>query len=390
MDAEDLMCKINNDFSEARIAVVITGGGTSAIGEMLRYGGSSSTFLYGHVPYSPIYTERYLGRIPDKLCSAEAARMLAMRAFHDVVEYHGFKDGEIFPIGLGATSALGKITPEREGREHKIYVAVQTREKTTTYTLFLNAPRSRVEEEKINELLILNALAESCNIKSSLPMLTTANEKIDVKCDEGVVLESILCGEAPFSLYRKDEGLVTLKGSVGHVKLLLPASFNPLHDAHRAMAKVASEKMGHTCHFEMSITNANKPPLTYTEIYQRLDHFDKCHQFKNGEGDLWITRLPTFIEKAEHFAPVIFVVGADTAHRICDPRFYGGSESKMLAALQRMTDLGVKFVCFSRIVNGELVNPIKENTPKLFYDMSISIDSKVYASEISSTEIRNG
>ena len=385
MNAQELMAKINGDFPEVRIAAAITGGGTSAVGEMLRYGGSSGSVLYAYVPYSPIFTEQYLGRAPEKLCSAETARMLAMKAYHDIVQFHGYQDGDVYPVGIGATSALGKITKEREGREHKIYVAVQNREKTITYELFLTEPRSREEEEKVNELLILSALAEGCNLPLECDLLGEAviPETLDVKTDEGVVLESVLCGETPFSVYGND-GLVTVKGSVDHVKLLLPASFNPLHEAHLELANIASKSAGHACHFEMSIMNADKPPLTYTEIYRRLDYFDN-HKL---DGDLWITRLPTFVEKAKHFSPVTFVVGADTVARICDPRFYGGSESNMLAALQEMSDLGVKFFCFAREVDGKIQEAFDSNPPKVFKEMALPFLSSVFASNISSTEIR--
>lgn len=390
--AQELMAKINNDLPKVRIAAAITGGGTSAIGEMLRYGGSSQSILYAYVPYSPVFTEQYLGRSPDKLCSAETARQLAMKAYHDIVQFYGYQDGEVYPVGIGATSALGKITKEREGREHKIYVAVQNREKTITYTVFLTEPRTREAEEKVNELIILHALCEGCNLSTSSSPVKKYDtlrgypflpEPLDVKTDEGVVLESVLCGETPFSVYGND-GLVTVKGSTSHVKVMLPASFNPLHDAHREMARIAEKTTGHTCHFEMSIMNADKPPLSYTEIYRRLDYFDK-HKM---DGDLFITRLPTFVEKAQHFAPVTFVVGADTVQRICDPRFYGGSESKMLAALQIMFDLDAKFLCFSRVIDGVMVDPIAIDTPEIFKRMSMSIDSNIFASDISSTEIR--
>lgn len=390
MTPKELMARINEDCPQAKIAAAITGGGTEAIGEMLRYGGSSQTVLYAYVPYSPIFTEQYLGRSPDKLCSAESARMLAMKAYHDVVQFFGYQDGEIHPVGIGATSALGKITKEREGREHKIYVAVQTRDKTITYELFLTASRTREEEERVNAMLVLSALGDACNLPldCDVDLGLHRRERVDVKTDEGVVLEQVLCGESPFSVYG-NEGLVTVKGSTGHVKLLLPASFHPIHEAHREMARIASEMTGNTCHYEMSIINADKPPLTYTEIYSRLDYFDQQVDFgSKNEGDLWITRLPTFVEKAREFAPVTFVVGADTARRICDPRFYGDSERNMLAALTEMRDLGVKFVCFARKVDGEICSGISDDTPEIFRTMAETVDPQTFVSDVSSTEIR--
>ena len=382
---EQLMSAVSR--SNAKIAITITGGGTAAIGEILRYGGLSGTVFYAHVPYSPIFTEKYLGHfnMPDKLCSPEAARMLAMKAFHDVNQECGEED---FPVGIGSTSALGKITKEREGREHKMFVAIQNRQRTMTFTLFLTTPRSRVDEEKINEELILLALAYGCNLPANMnefnQTFLDGCETAEVQIDDGGTLEPVLSGDVAASFYVQNKG-IQCSPDPEHVKLMLPGSFNPIHDAHREMARIASEMTGELCHFEMSIVNADKPPLDYTEIYRRLDIFDTT------AGELWLTRLPTFVEKAEYFAPVTFVVGADTVSRICNPRFYGDSEDSMQCALQKMFNLGTKFICFARKMGWtEMVTQkaLSSDPPAIFKKMATAVDPNVFASELSSREIR--
>ena len=389
MNAKELMNSINDDHPECRIAVAVTGGGTSAIGEMLRYGGSSNTVVYAHVPYAPECTAEYLGRSPDKLCSAETARQLAMRAYHDVAST---AEEGTYPVGVGATSALGKITKERKGREHKIYVAVQNAERTTTYTLFLTAPRTREEEEVINTLLILHALGKGCNVKDPVVVSISPEEYLYVKTDEGECLSSIL--EGHFSLGLLSDGVVQ-STAIDDVRLLLPGSFNPIHEGHREMARIASGIIGATCHYEMSMLNADKPPLDFTEVYLRVDKFEKSfeeNERQEGEGSLLVTRFPTFLDKARHFSNITFAVGADTVERICDPRFYGGSQATMLAALTEMRRLGVKFLCFARKINGLNVEAYDSGSsdflPQVFRDMSMLVPSSVFVSGLSSTEIR--
>ena len=99
---------------------------------------------------------------------------------------------------------------------------------------------------------------------------------------------------------------------------LLCGSFNPLHDGHRGLADVAARILGVPTAFELSVVNADKPRLHPAELTKRLGQFV-------GLAPLWLTRAPTFAEKARLFPGATFVVGADTAERVVAARFYGGS-----------------------------------------------------------------
>ncbi len=357
--------------SPYRLCGAITGGGTGVIGTILSYGGASATVEYLFTPYSLQVSYDYLGFKPDKLCDPASARMYAMKAYHDAMKY---SDGPV--IGVGATSSLGKIEPERAGREHKIFIAIQTREYTKTIAVYLTGPRTREEEERINENLILNAIAEACGVNYRLLDNLNCDEQLDVR----------QTGPAPEVIQVAHREIPTLSFS-GHthddVNLMLPASFNPLHATHLRMAEIAAEMTGKKCHFEMAVRNADKPPLDYTSITDRLDGLQK----KDECGGLWITALPTFAEKASHFAPLTFVVGADTVERICDPRFYGSQQS-MLDALTGMSAAGTKFLCFARKIGGEVYEAFFCDPPQAFRQMAMVVDSSVFVSDLSSTEIR--
>ena len=74
--------------------------------------------------------------------------------------------------------------------------------------------------------------------------------------------------------------------------------------------------LGRPVEFELSILNPDKPPIDYTEMKQRIDQL--------GSGRIvWLTRVPTFVEKARLLPGAMFVVGTDTLRRITDPRYYG-------------------------------------------------------------------
>ena len=115
---------------------------------------------------------------------------------------------------------------------------------------------------------------------------------------------------------------------------LLPGSFNPLHDAHCELARVAERMLGHPVAFELSVANVDKPTLDAAEIRRRVAQFA-------WRTSIWLTHAPKFVDKSEHFPGVTFVVGADTAMRVVSPRYYDADESRMRSALEKLGALAV-------------------------------------------------
>ncbi|MSQ93146.1 MAG: hypothetical protein EXR98_01170 [Gemmataceae bacterium] len=124
-------------------------------------------------------------------------------------------------------------------------------------------------------------------------------------------------------------------------QVLLPGSFNPIHRGHWELREVAESLLGQPVAFELSVANVEKPKLTRDEICRRLAQF-------NWQASVWLTHAPKFIDKAERFPGATFVVGADTALRILAPRYYGGDEALMLAALERLGSLHCRFLVACR------------------------------------------
>src|SRR5205085_8018837 len=67
-----------------------------------------------------------------------------------------------------------------------------------------------------------------------------------------------------------------------------------------------------------------------------------------GRATVWVTRAPTFADKARLFPGAVFVVGADTAERIIAPRYYGGGAAGMLEALACVRTQGCRFLVAGR------------------------------------------
>jgi hypothetical protein len=134
-------------------------------------------------------------------------------------------------------------------------------------------------------------------------------------------------------------------GGVGTVppppRALLPGSFNPLHHGHRSLAAIAAARLQSPVHFELSITNADKPVLPREEVELRVSQFATI-------GPVWLTRAATFVEKAALFPGAAFVVGWDTAIRLVDPKYYGGFTQRD-EALRAVMRAGCRFVVAGRM-----------------------------------------
>ena len=83
------------------------------------------------------------------------------------------------------------------------------------------------------------------------------------------------------------------------------------------MLAVASSQLDQPVHLEISVTNADKPSLDYLTIAQRVRQAESI-------APVVLTRAPRFVDKARLFPGATFLVGADTAIRLDDLRFYDG------------------------------------------------------------------
>jgi hypothetical protein len=162
---------------------------------------------------------------------------------------------------------------------------------------------------------------------------------------------------------------------------LLPGSFNPLHHGHLELAGVAAALLGREVLFELAVVNVDKPPLTEEETLARVGQFE-------NRARLLLTRAPRFLEKARLFPGNAFVIGWDTAVRLVDPRYYGGSEAAMHAALQEMRDLGTRFLVAGRVSKGRFLGLADATVPSEFAGMFEAIPESIFRADVSSTDLR--
>ena len=173
----------------------------------------------------------------------------------------------------------------------------------------------------------------------------------------------------------------TLAWSAPPPRSVLPGSFNPLHDAHLLLARVAEEMTGAPVAFEISVTNVDKPPLAAAAVRTRLAQF-------TGRARVELTRAPTFVEKSRLLPAVTFVVGADTAERLVATRYYG-DEARMTAALREMADRGCRFLVAVRVDGGGRVRSLADAAiPPGFAQLCTAIPESRFRIDASSSAIR--
>ncbi len=362
-----------------QLVLAITGGGSRAISELLERPGGSKILLAALVPYSAIALEHFLGTMPEQFCSARTARLMAMTAYQRMrqLQTDPKRPGEF--VGLGCSASLVSDRPKRG--DHRVHVAFQTLDTTVEHSLSLaKDTRSRRDEESLATAMILNAVAEAAGVTERLDLQLRANEQlVERRHTASPEWQELLHGD------RRQVGCGrTPIIASGSRRVIFPGAFNPLHDGHREMARIAAERLDVPMEFELSIHNVDKPPLDYLEMS------DRAAQFSDDET-LWLTRAPTFDEKSRLFSDATFVVGADTVARIADPKYYCDDERAMLAAVERIASRGCRFLVFGRTsAEGAFESLSQLELPPQLSAICEEVPEHKFRADVSSSELRRG
>ena len=363
--------------SGRKAALAITGGGSGAIGELLRVPGGSRLLIEAQVPYDTQALAEFLGFAPAQACSSDTtiamARSALARAARLVPEGNDL-------VGLGATAALVSDRP-RKG-EHRFHIAFANSAGTTHCTgVLAKGRRDRAAEEDLVSRAIVLWLAHGCGIAAPSPRSLL---DVDEHYAETVVanvdpIDQLLAGELDRVTVQPDGQMVL---SAPRPLVLLPGSFNPLHEGHVSLARVAEELRQQPAAFEISVTNVDKPPLSGETVRQRLAQFA-------SKWPVELTRAPTFVEKSRLFPKATFVIGADTAERLIAPKYYGDDEVRMHVALDEIANSGCSFLVAVRIDAAGRVRALNDiPVPRRYADLFTEIPEHRFRFDTSSSEIR--
>ena len=226
---------------------------------------------------------------------------------------------------------------------------------------------SREEEEKIVTDHIINAIAQSCEVKNHM---ISENSSLEIKTVE-----------AEKNWVKLVDSKIDFVSSSNRIpELIFPGSFNPFHSGHNSMSELAEKKTGLGLAYEICIQNADKPPLSYHEIKKTLNQFNNGHE--------WVlTKAGKFTDKAALFPNSVFIIGADTLTRILDEKFYLNRQD-MLNQLDLFNSHNINFLVFGRKIKSNFIDLDSVTIPEHIAKRFSGFGEEIFRDDISSSLIR--
>lgn len=359
-----------------RAVLVSAGAGTQALADLLAVGGASRTVIEGLVPYSQASFTDFLGQAPEHFVAASTARLLAGRAY---TRARWLEPASPRVVGLACTGAIASDRPKKG--EHRAHIAVWQPEQVVTYNLRLaKGARDRAGEEALVSRVLINALAAAGQVGQQLPLDLLTEDELTVETVAFAPLaEQLQRGEINYWGLHADG---SIRGQDVPPRVILSGSFNPLHEGHLGMARVAGDMVGEPVVFELAAANVDKPPLPVETILARIAQFA-------GRYAVLVSRAPTYLQKARLYPDTTFVVGYDTAVRIFDPRYYDNSPDQMAAALREIRTRGCSFLVAGRADNAGHFHGLADMAiPAAYADLFRAIPPEQFRYDISSTHLR--
>ena len=348
-----------------KLVFVSSGGGGSAISDLLKVPGASQTILESYIPYSRESMNEYLGFQPSHYCGLQATVNMAVTAFNRAKKLAPSVDPSNL-LGVAVTATLS-TTYEKLG-SHRFFVCIHGLDATHVISSYLTkGKRTRSSEEELVTECLESLIGIVCGVNNELPKLT---QKIEYEVfnskPEWHALES----------GKKSLVHSTLEPS----KLIFPGAFNPMHKGHKRIQKIAEERTRMPATFEISIGNVEKTLLSYFEIHKVLDQFKP--------DDRWaLANAPTFADKARIFKDSTFILGIDTLIRMFDEKFYV-DQKQMLESIDIFNANDVNFIVFGRKI-GDIYKTLDQvSIPTSIADRFQGIPESEFRLDISSREIK--
>jgi len=374
--------------SDVKLSLYVSGGCSSILGWLTLLGGSSKVIAETQNLYSRGSAANLLGYDTETYVDSQVTRDFAIKAFTNTQKYMYYEANDLGfeqnrTLGVGISGAL-RSNYERKGLHHA-YISLVDQKKYVTYYINLDKnKRSREEEDYFIGYNVLNLINTPVTETPILVGELFENDKITVleSMDTIDLLLSSLSTSTMNIIFLP--GGKMLANQILKKCVVIPGSFNPLHDGHVALAEAVAQKFNLKSSdivFELSALNADKGLIEREEIEKRVKAINE-----RGFGAM-LTHRPFFYAKNEYLRNGYFVVGTDTYKRIIDTKYYDNSQDIMISKL-------AEFIrCENHLVVAPRVNS-QTNQLETLKDFPIpEILSNIHGlddfrMDISSTELR--
>ena len=359
-----------------RLVYDFAGAGVQALAWLHAVGGSSRTVLEAVDRYAPASLAEGVGGPVAQAVAPEVAAALATRARHRARELAGPAEAV---MGVACTATIATDRAKRGA--HRAWVATADGLGVRLYGLELTkGARDRGAEEALVSALVLRAVADASGVLQVPPLALTGDERVERAFRAGPELEAFAGGRRPLlAVDVHGEPVDALPWPVGG-GAVVSGSFHPLHDGHLGLAAAAQRHLGRPVAFELTVANADKPTIDLDEAHRRATQFA-------GRAPLLLTRAPRFDGKAALLPGAVFVVGADTAARVLEGRFYA-DDAGLTIALDALRASGGRFLVAGRRSAERFLTLADLDVPLAHRDLFEALPEAAFRADVSSTEIR--
>jgi nicotinamide mononucleotide (NMN) deamidase PncC len=370
--------------SGIKVYLACTGAGAGLANLIWQVPGASATLVGSVFPYAQEEFNHFVGRdwksTGSSYCSREAAIALAQAAYLRCQKARVMAgDFTSECMGVGLSAAVSTTRTLRGGT--RCFGALRTEKGIEVVQInFEQGHLGREGEGAICDLTGLNLITHSlfeeyvrwpndCRVTSPtisgmLPMYCGEDE---VKA--GIVLDVL---GRPSPLHAQDFSNI----------IIFPGSFDPLQFGHDEIAKTVATMTEKEVVFEISAENADKATPALDRIVSR------AQQFMGRWPVILRTGAKLFIDKVTSYAGVRgFVIGADTAVRILDPKYYTLRSDGVVSALEAFRVHETRFYVVTRRVGGCIVAHRNLWIPRGYEHLFVPVPGNW---EISSTMLRDG
>jgi hypothetical protein len=365
-----------------RLVYEFAGAGVSALAELHAVGGSSRTLLEATDRYAEASLSEGIGGPVVRSVDPDVAAALAQGARRRARHLAGVGES-VAGVGLTATIATDRL---KRG-EHRVWVAAADGLGTRLAGIVLRkAARPRGAEERLVGRLALRLMAEAKGVLRELSLDLEAGETVVREFRPGPELLAFAEGRRPVLAIDALGGCVEAlpwpvgsDGAAGELAVVSGA-FHPLHDGHLGLAGAAQRHLGRPVAFELAVANADKPTIDLAEVHRRAAQFA-------GRAPLLLTRVARFDEKAAFLPGTVFVLGADTAARVLEARFYPGPDG-LDAAMDALRAAGGRFLVAGRRSDTGFLTLDDLPVPARHADLFEALPATAFRADVSSSEIR--